>query len=160
MGKNKYESLIRSIELSNIELQDLSCQRNNNLSSEKKSNLQVGLQHEIVEQFYDSLDYVVHTHFNVSAFHGEEDDKELAEHSINNENTLFTINFTLESTYKVDIANIDHDLEAYKEEFKLFSKRNVPINIWPYAREIISSITTRMGFPPLIIPTNKNVTPF
>jgi len=34
-----------------------------------------------------------------------------------------------------------------------FLDRNVPINIWPYAREFVSELTARMGFmPPLVLP--------
>lgn len=44
------------------------------------------------------------------------------------------------------------DISKYNNNYiDLFMSRNVPINVWPYAREIISSITTRMGYPPLII---------
>lgn len=48
------------------------------------------------------------------------------------------------------------DLELFSEEYiQNFINKNVPINIWPYAREIISSITSRMGYPALIISPYK-----
>lgn len=158
MADEKYKKLIRAIELVNVELQELSCNKNNNLPPEKRSNLQVGLNNEIVEQLYDGLDFVVHILFNVAVFHGDADVEEQADNI--NDDVLFNIKFTLESTYKIDFPEVDNGLDDYEEELELFSTRNVPINTWPYAREIISSITTRMGFPPLIIPTNKNVSPF
>jgi Preprotein translocase subunit SecB. len=37
-----------------------------------------------------------------------------------------------------------------------FLDRNVPVNIWPYAREFVSELTARMGFlPPLVLPVLK-----
>jgi len=37
------------------------------------------------------------------------------------------------------------------EEEKFFVTRNVPLNVWPFARELISSMTTRLGYPALLI---------
>ena len=36
-----------------------------------------------------------------------------------------------------------------------FLTRNIPINVWPYIRETVSSLTGKMGLPPLLIPTLK-----
>ena len=44
------------------------------------------------------------------------------------------------------------ELDKFDEAYiKFFAQRNVTVNIWPYARELISSLTTRMGYPTLII---------
>lgn len=54
------------------------------------------------------------------------------------------------------IINLITDESLMKEEFiKKYVKDNLPIIVWPYAREIINSITTRMGFPPLILANHK-----
>ena len=48
------------------------------------------------------------------------------------------------------------NLETYPNEYiEFFMEKNVPINVWPYARELISSFTTRIGYPPLIISPYK-----
>lgn len=47
------------------------------------------------------------------------------------------------------------DTDFDDEIREIFLKSNPPLNIWPYAREVISSMTTRMGFPPLIIEPYK-----
>lgn len=36
-----------------------------------------------------------------------------------------------------------------------FSKINGPVHVWPYVRELVSSMTVRMGFPALVIPSYK-----
>lgn len=43
--------------------------------------------------------------------------------------------------------------DANPEEFvNMFIERNVPVNVWPYFRELVSSITTRLGYSALLIP--------
>ena len=39
-----------------------------------------------------------------------------------------------------------------EEEKQQFLSRNVPVNVWPYARELISTMATRLGYPALLIP--------
>lgn len=41
------------------------------------------------------------------------------------------------------------------EVFDLFKKRNVPVNLHPYARELIQSLMTRAGLPSFILPALK-----
>lgn len=38
---------------------------------------------------------------------------------------------------------------------KAFTRHNVPINVWPYFRELVASMTGRMGWEILTIPTYK-----
>lgn len=41
------------------------------------------------------------------------------------------------------------------EVFALFKKRNVPVNLHPYARELIQSLMTRAGLPSFVLPALK-----
>lgn len=41
------------------------------------------------------------------------------------------------------------------EVFDLFKKRNVPLNLHPYARELIQSLMTRAGLPSFTLPALK-----
>jgi len=63
-----------------------------------------------------------------------------------NEESVVSFNFVLNVKYTLEDASKYDDI--YIEEF---INRNLPINVWPYARETISSITTRIGFPALVI---------
>ncbi|EJA6562025.1 TPA: protein-export chaperone SecB [Clostridioides difficile] len=64
--------------------------------------------------------------------------------------SLVELKFELRAVYEFD------SIEDYEDEYILkFIELNVPVNIWPYAREIISSITTRVGYPALILPPYK-----
>lgn len=54
--------------------------------------------------------------------------------------------FTL--VYKTAVA-IDDEL------FELFRKRNIPVNLHPYVRELIHNLMTRTGLPSFILPALK-----
>ncbi len=67
-------------------------------------------------------------------------------------NPLFSIKFDYCIAYSVE------SLSTFSNEYiEFFIYKNVPINIWPYARELVSSITTRMGFSPLILKPHKSI---
>jgi len=43
--------------------------------------------------------------------------------------------------------------QEFSAEFlKVFAKRNVRLNTWPYFRELVQSMTQRMNIPPLVLP--------
>lgn len=66
------------------------------------------------------------------------------------EKNMLNLEFELRVIYKLD------DIDKYEDEYILkFIEINLPINIWPYAREIISSMTTRIGYPVLVISPYK-----
>lgn len=46
---------------------------------------------------------------------------------------------------------------ASKEELKEFAAGNGVFNAWPYARELVHSLTTRMGLRPLILPVMRRL---
>jgi preprotein translocase subunit SecB len=45
--------------------------------------------------------------------------------------------------------------EMDDEVFELFKKRNIPVNLHPYARELIQGMMQRAGLPSFILPTFK-----
>lgn len=63
------------------------------------------------------------------------------------ESVLFLIDIELIAEY--DISKLEKFIpdQLYED----FVQNNVPVNLWPYAREAIQSGTTKMGYPPLII---------
>jgi len=94
--------------------------------------------------------------------------KQSANHQETNGNeasdrTVFTIECSFEMGYslslspslKRELSSLEDDGTYLKKIVELFARRNCRLNVWPYVREIVQSITTRMGFPPLIIPLYK-----
>lgn len=62
--------------------------------------------------------------------------------------------FSIKAVFLINYKN-SSKIELTEEMEKRFINTNIPLNIWPYAREIVSSLSTRMGYPPLIIGTFK-----
>lgn len=60
--------------------------------------------------------------------------------------------FELKGTFSlVYLSNIPMDDEL----FELFKKRNIPVNLHPYVRELIHNLMTRAGLPSFILPALK-----
>ncbi len=156
MSDEKYNKLIESIELDDIELYSLECWKNKNFPPKKRTSIQIGLKSNKKETYLEQTDLNVQFGFEITAFSDEVDDPKNRE-DIPNKEILFNIKFILELNYILDLDNVDDILIDYKDEIDRFVENNVPVNAWPYAREIISSVTTRMGFPSLVIPTYKHI---
>ena len=54
---------------------------------------------------------------------------------------------TLEATYKVP-----SEITVSSEQIRAFAATNGMLNVWPYWREFVQSITSRAGLPPLTLP--------
>ncbi|MHA1845694.1 MAG: hypothetical protein ACTSWE_15660 [Promethearchaeota archaeon] len=48
--------------------------------------------------------------------------------------------------------------EFTKDFFDIYKKISLPINVWPFVRECVNSITARMNIPPLTLPLIKRMT--
>lgn len=155
---DKYRQLIESIELNKIELLSLDCSQNKDFPAEKRNSLDIALKNNIVKFDLNGIELQVEAEFGVIAFNHEENETTKME-DIESENILFKIDFSLLVTYVLDMENTENLLIEFDEEIEIFVKKNVPMNAWPYVRETISSMTTRMGYPALVIPTYKNLPP-
>jgi len=56
-------------------------------------------------------------------------------------------NCTFLAFYKIEKPKV----KVTEELLDLFNSRNLMINVWPYVREFVSSISTRMGFPAIVL---------
>lgn len=155
-NNEKYNELIESIELNQIEVVELECYQNEDFNPEKRSNLDIGVRHDIKNVKFEGIEMHVHFEFEVTAFNNEQDNEQGLE-ELNREDLLFKIKFLLNLKYYLEAENIEEFIEKQKEEINIFVDRNVPINAWPYARETVSSLSTRMGFPALVLPSFKNI---
>lgn len=143
--KKVYSSFINQIEFDSISLLELNAKQ----FDRDKSNPNAGVKVEYnTESFYmvdQSL--TVPVEFSVKVFNHSEDAQVSSQ---TEEPLLFQISFKLNVSYKMS-----EDREWEEEIIERFIKTNLPINVWPYARELVSSTSTRMGFPPLFLPLYK-----
>jgi preprotein translocase subunit SecB len=57
---------------------------------------------------------------------------------------------------KCEYCFIYSSREDFTEDFfDIFKKANLPINSWPFFRELVHNITSRMYIPPLVLPLIK-----
>lgn len=153
MSKEQYKKFIKSIEISDMNLASLECAQNMSYPSKSKENIDISLENKVVKVEHEGIYLNIQLEFNVVAFNN--DDTVKSQVDIIEEDKLFHIYFVLNLVYKLELDTLDSTLKDCKTEIDRFVNKNVVINAWPYARELISSTTTRMGFPALVIPTYK-----
>ncbi len=61
---------------------------------------------------------------------------------------------TIKSVFELRYS-VPADLETSQESLDRFGRLNGVYNAWPYFRELVQSVLTRMGLPPLTIPLLK-----
>lgn len=135
LDREIYNKLVRNIEIKSIQLNQLSI---HNVDDQLADNCSLSLSLSFDNSNFkvENNNMIVHSKFFVNVKESDEPQSNIA--------------FEMEFTYKL-IYYIEDLKEFDLEYIKLFNKRNVPVNIWPYARELISSSSTRIGFPTLII---------
>jgi preprotein translocase subunit SecB len=151
----KYNEFISLLELSKINLDSLYTEKNKNFA-QKQVSLDIAMDYEVKDAKQIDLEVFVPFSFTVKAFVNE-DNEEKNINSIKAEDTLFTIKMELMLTYFLDIEEIETtDITVdYSDILEQFAERNVVINAWPYVREMVHSLTFKMGLPALVIPLKK-----
>jgi preprotein translocase subunit SecB len=131
IDKTKYNSMIKDIKITNIFLKKMNLE-NVEFPKEDKTAYSVELNYGCNDFMLSqsSIEFYPEFHINVES----------------ENNNMVSLSFTMRAIYELE------GIEKYEDEYiKEFINRNLPLNIWPYAREIISSITTRIGYPTLVI---------
>lgn len=57
-----------------------------------------------------------------------------------------------EITYRVDFSSKSEINDSF---FDIYKKVSLPLNTWPFVRELVNSTTARMNIPPLTLPLFK-----
>lgn len=106
-----------------------------NVDHNLKGNLSVDLSYDCSDPIIENNSFSVCTKFFIKAYCKE-----------NHNNIAFQIEFELSISYLIkDIKTFDSNC------IDMYRRVNVPLHVWPYARELVSSLSMRMGFAPLVI---------
>ncbi|TYP52398.1 protein-export chaperone SecB [Thermosediminibacter litoriperuensis] len=132
MEREKYNSFVKHVELNKIVLYKLDSQFNYELLGRESGQVLVDFKPSFNLKRKEENKFLAEARFSVSV-KVEESNEELIKI-----NASFLLFYSLKEKCDDDIL----------EEF---IKRNVPLNAWPYGRELISSMTSRMGLPALNI---------
>jgi len=73
-------------------------------------------------------------------------------HVINKESKKRCIN--IECAFGLDLQSNE---EFTEEFFEVFKEINLPINTWPFFREYVFNITSKMNIPPLTLPLLQSI---
>lgn len=151
MPSEKYNNLIEMIDLKSIEVYSLTCEQDNELKKTGNKKIDINLTHNVEKVMVEGFNLLVRIEFDVKAIEA----REAAKTEELKPDVLFNINLHLDLKYGLEMEDEDLFLKDFEAELNEFVKNNALINAWPYVRETISSLTVRMGFPSLIIPTYK-----
>ncbi|MED4533211.1 protein-export chaperone SecB [Metabacillus fastidiosus] len=130
LDSNKYRELIRNIDIQGVNLRDLTVKSSDN---KHQKNIEISAKHEVSSFKRDGDLFLVQTKFDIEGF-------------IESQN-VFSIDFQFEVIYFLESS-----LSFEEEYLEVFTKNNVPVNVWPYARELVSSLTLKMGISALMLP--------
>lgn len=134
-----YNKLVQTVELKEIALLDLTHHREPNL----RPPLRISHKFDVRLDLFSERELVARAEFSLEAFPQDEQEKGSVE---------LSIKLAYRLVYSVapgDGLKVDERL-AHQ-----FLERNVPINIWPYIRETVTTLTAKMGLAPLVLPTLK-----
>jgi len=132
----KYNEFIHSLELVDIYVAELTFKRLKDISKNNQVPVKVTVKPTKNEYKKVETDLYEITHrvlFKLEYMKGER------------ENLFFELKVTFKLFYRSK-----HELT--NDIFKIFVERNIPINVFPFLREIICNSMYRAGLPPILIP--------
>lgn len=78
-------------------------------------------------------------------------------------NVIVPIQLKLKNSSRRIVAKIDSEFylnfdskkEITEDFFEIYKRQSLNLNVWPYFRELVSDLTAKMGFNPLVLPLYK-----
>ena len=142
MDKNKidpkkYNDLIKNIEILDIKLRQLSCKNSDDIFDMEESNkikITIKSKVESIEKLENLL--IFKKSFTLI---GKSKNKTL---------------LNIKAVYEIVYAK---NKEISEEYIDAFANLNVPVNVWPFFRELCYSLTSRIGIQPLTLPVRRGI---
>ena len=133
ISPQKYKEILKGLELESIYLKSCKC----NINREKFSpNLNFSIK--------DSASFNIEENGNIEIFH-----KYILHGRKPREKQII---ISIECTYCLIFSSEGNFSEEF---FEIFKELNLAINSWPFFREFIHTITSKMNVPPLTLPLLK-----
>ena len=131
MNKELYQSILKTIELNNISLYKISSLVEHKLLSE---NMVVSIE-EDASYSYENKIMNVTNQYSLFAKNKDND-----------------VVFKIESTF---LLNFSASVDIDDSFFDIYKQTSLPLNVWPYFRELVNNISSRMNIPPITLPLMK-----
>ncbi len=77
---------------------------------------------------------------------------------VTNKYVLTAKNYDKKIVLKIEgtfIVVFESKFEINNDFFEIYKEISLPLNVWPFFRELVNSITSRMNIPPLTLPLLK-----
>jgi preprotein translocase subunit SecB len=133
ISTEQYGKIISTLELKNIFLSKLSSDGNYKAISE---NMQVKISDDAFFEYGNNI-FTITTNYILQA-----------------KNQSDEIALEIKCTF---ILQYNSPQPITADFFDIYKKTSLPFNVWPYFREQVNNITSRMNIPPLTLPLIKNI---
>jgi len=133
ISPKEYRKILKGIDLKNILLADLKATIKHELLSE---GLKISIK-DSAQYSYEEDEFIIKNKYVLTA---KNNDKK---------NVL-----KIEATF---IVVFESKYEINDDFFNIYKEISLPLNVWPFFRELVNSTTSRMNIPPLTLPLLKRL---
>jgi preprotein translocase subunit SecB len=133
ISPKEYRKILNGIDLKNILLADLKATIKHELLSE---GLKISIK-DSAQYSYEEDEFIIKNKYVLTA---KNNDKK---------NVL-----KIEATF---IVVFESKYEINDDFFNIYKEISLPLNVWPFFRELVNSTTSRMNIPPLTLPLLKRL---
>ncbi len=139
MDNGLYNNLIKTVELEDLNVKELTM--NCHVPEEKVEGIHASVGVGVGIEYFNSTHLGAVVNFDIEAVNQDNENQK-----------VFEMGFVYILRYRTEGLNIlESDEETVNQALDIFSKENIPINVWPFARELVAEMTRRMGLPPFIM---------
>ena len=131
LSNDEYSNLLEKIEIEDIVLIELEAKR---YPSNIENGMSFGVRHEPEFIKTEGNDFDIIDSYTITAKSGKKN--------------IFRIRIKW-------LLNFTSEVEVNEEFFNIYAERSLILNTYPYVREIVQSITSKMDVPPLVMPLYK-----
>ena len=131
LSNDAYSKLLEKIEIEDIVLIGLEAKR---YPSKIEKDINFGLKHEPEFIKKEENDFDIVDIYTITAKSGKRN--------------IFKIRIKW-------LLNFSSEVEVDEKFFEIYAERSLILNTYPYVREIVQSITSKMDVPPLVMPLYK-----
>ena len=131
LSNDDYSNLLEKIEIEDIVLIELEAKR---YPSNIEKGMNFGIKHEPEFIKTEDNDFDIIDSYTITAKSGKKN--------------IFKIRIKW-------LLNFSSEVEVTEEFFNIYAERSLILNTYPYVREIVQSITSKMDVPPLVMPLYK-----
>lgn len=143
-----FSEFLPQIELNEVNVQSIQCKKNKEYQVQPEKHIMLTYSSQLIGQ--QGLELVFLFELTVFLYEGQE---RTEMNHLQEDESVFQIEVGLELVYYKEQTQTFTD-----EIIKELAEQIVAFDAWTYARELVSSLTVRMGYRPFLLPPYRKVT--